>query len=238
MMESVISLQNATKIYLTGGADVPAMRDVSLTVNRGEFIAIMGPSGSGKSTMMNIIGCLDRLTSGRYVLDGSDISLLSKDQLADIRNLKIGFVFQSFNLVPRTSVLDNVELPMVYAGVAPSERHHRARTALASVGLTDKEKSMPNQLSGGQQQRVALARSLVNNPAIILADEPTGALDTRTSEEIMSIFRKLNDDSGITILLVTHEPDIAAFAKRLIRFRDGVIQEDRAVQSTVEVAAS
>jgi putative ABC transport system ATP-binding protein len=235
-MRPVIRLENATKIYHTGDVEVAAMRDISLGVDKGEFIAVMGPSGSGKSTMMNIVGCLDRLTSGRYFLDGMDISTLSKDQLADIRNAKIGFVFQSFNLVPRTSVLENVELPMVYAGVTAAERHSRARAALASVGLAEKEKSMPNQLSGGQQQRVALARSLVNNPSIILADEPTGALDTRTSEEIMTIFRRLNEERGITIVLVTHEAEIAGYASRLIRFRDGVIQEDIVVKELAGVA--
>jgi putative ABC transport system ATP-binding protein len=237
-MRPVIRLENATKIYKTGDVEVPAVRDISLAVDEGEFMAVMGPSGSGKSTMMNIVGCLDRLTSGRYFLDGMDISTLSKDQLADIRNAKIGFVFQSFNLVPRTSVLENVELPMVYAGVTAAERHSRARAALASVGLAEKEKSMPNQLSGGQQQRVALARSLVNNPSIILADEPTGALDTRTSEEIMTIFRRLNEERGITIVLVTHEPEIAGYARRLLRFRDGVIQEDVLVKELAEVGRS
>jgi len=176
--------------------------------------------------MMNIIGCLDRLTSGRYLLDGIDVSTMSKDQLADIRNQKIGFVFQSFNLISRTSVLDNVMLPMVYAGLPVAERQRRGRLALASVGLSEKERSMPNQLSGGQQQRVALARALANEPSLILADEPTGALDTKTSEEVMAIFQRLNREKGITIVLITHEPDIAAYADRIVRFRDGQICED------------
>jgi putative ABC transport system ATP-binding protein len=176
--------------------------------------------------MMNIIGCLDRLTTGRYLLDGVDVATLSKDQLADIRNQKIGFVFQSFNLISRTSVLDNVMLPMVYAGRPVPERQRRARLALASVGLAEKERSMPNQLSGGQQQRVALARALANEPSLILADEPTGALDTKTSEEVMRIFQNLNRDKGITIVLITHEPDIAAYADRVVRFRDGRITEE------------
>jgi len=228
-MTPVIQLENAHKIYRVGEVEVHALRGVSVQIGRGEFVAIMGPSGSGKSTMMNITGCLDRLTSGRYFLDGTNVSMMSKNQLADIRNAKIGFVFQSFNLVPRTSVIDNVELPMVYAGVAPAERRERARDALRSVGLSDKERSMPNHLSGGQQQRVALARALVNNPTLILADEPTGALDTKTSAEVMAIFDKLNEERGITIVLVTHEPEIAAHAKRQIRFRDGEIQEDSRV---------
>jgi putative ABC transport system ATP-binding protein len=226
----VISLADAQKIYRSGDVEVHALRGVSLTVRQGEFVAVMGPSGSGKSTMMNIIGCLDRLSSGLYVLDGIDVSTMSKDDLADIRNTRIGFVFQSFNLIPRTSALENVELPMVYAGMAPPERRELARQALDSVGLADKEASLPNQLSGGQQQRVALARALVNNPAIILADEPTGALDTRTAGEIMKIFRSLNEQRGMTVVIVTHESDIAAHADRLVRFRDGEIQEDRPIQ--------
>jgi putative ABC transport system ATP-binding protein len=222
----VIHIEDAHKIYSTGEVEVHALRGVSFEVNKGEFVAVMGPSGSGKSTMMNIIGCLDRLTSGRYLLDGIDVSTMSKDQLADIRNQKIGFVFQSFNLISRTSVLDNVMLPMVYAGLPVAERQRRGRLALDSVGLTEKERSMPNQLSGGQQQRVALARALANEPSLILADEPTGALDTKTSEEVMAIFQRLNREKGITIVLITHEPDIAAYADRIVRFRDGQICED------------
>jgi putative ABC transport system ATP-binding protein len=225
----VISLTDVHKIYRTGEIEVHALRGVSLQVERGEFVAVMGPSGSGKSTMMNLIGCLDRPTSGTYILDGVDVSTMSKNQRADTRNQKIGFVFQSFNLIPRTTALANVELPLVYAGVSPSERHERARKALASVGLAEKAASLPNQLSGGQQQRVALARALGSNPALILADEPTGALDTKTAEEIMSIFQRLNEEQHMTIVLVTHEPDIAAHAKRLVMFRDGEIQDDRPI---------
>lgn len=227
--ESVISLKNVHKIYKTGDIEVHALRGVSLEVKRGEFVAVMGPSGSGKSTMMNLIGCLDRPTSGTYILDGIDVSTMSKNQRADTRNTKIGFVFQSFNLIPRTSAVANVELPMVYAGISASERRERAKKALSSVGLEQKENSLPNQLSGGQQQRVALARALASNPAIILADEPTGALDTKTADEIMRIFRQLNEERHMTIVLVTHEPDIAVHAKRLVRFRDGEIQEDRPI---------
>lgn len=207
-----------------------ALHGVSLEIKRGEFVAVMGPSGSGKSTMMNIIGCLDRLTSGSYILDGIDVSTMSKNDLADTRNRKIGFVFQSFNLIPRTTALSNVELPMVYAGLSPSVRRERARQALASVGLSAKEGSLPNQLSGGQQQRVALARAIASEPALILADEPTGALDTKTAEEIMKIFQQLNRERGITIVIVTHEADIALHALRIVRFRDGLIQEDRLIQ--------
>ena len=228
--DSVISLTNVHKIYKTGEIEVHALKGVSLEVKKGEFVAVMGPSGSGKSTMMNLIGCLDRPTSGTYILDGVDVSTMSKNQRADTRNTKIGFVFQSFNLIPRTNALSNVELPLIYAGVAPKERHERARKALASVGLAQKEHSLPNQLSGGQQQRVALARALASNPALILADEPTGALDTKTADEVMHIFRQLNEERHMTIVLVTHEPDIALHAKRLVRFRDGEIQEDRPIK--------
>jgi putative ABC transport system ATP-binding protein len=235
--ESVISLKDVHKIYKTGDIEVHALRGVSLQVKRGEFVAVMGPSGSGKSTMMNLIGCLDRPTSGTYILDGIDVSTMSKNERADTRNTKIGFVFQSFNLIPRTSAVANVELPMVYAGVSASERRERARKALASVGLEQKENSLPNQLSGGQQQRVALARALASNPAIILADEPTGALDTKTADEIMRIFRQLNEERHMTIVLVTHEPDIAVHAKRLVRFRDGEIQEDRPITHKDDAAS-
>jgi putative ABC transport system ATP-binding protein len=227
---SVISLKDVHKIYRTGEIEVHALRGVSLEVKKGEFVAVMGPSGSGKSTMMNLIGCLDRPTSGTYILDGIDVSTMSKNQRADTRNTKIGFVFQSFNLIPRTTAIANVELPLVYAGVAPAVRRERARVALASVGLEAKAGSLPNQLSGGQQQRVALARALASQPAIILADEPTGALDSKTADEIMGIFRQLNDTQHMTIVLVTHEPDIALHAKRLVRFKDGEIQEDRPIK--------
>jgi putative ABC transport system ATP-binding protein len=228
--QSVVTLKDVHKIYHTGEVEVHALHGVSLEIKRGEFVAVMGPSGSGKSTMMNIIGCLDRLTSGSYILDGIDVSTMSKNDLADTRNRKIGFVFQSFNLIPRTTALSNVELPMVYAGLSPSVRRERARQALASVGLSAKEGSLPNQLSGGQQQRVALARAIASEPALILADEPTGALDTKTAEEIMKIFQQLNRERGITIVIVTHEADIALHALRIVRFRDGLIQEDRLIQ--------
>jgi putative ABC transport system ATP-binding protein len=227
----VIRLERIHKTYHLGDIDVHALRGVSLEISRGEFVAIMGPSGSGKSTMMNVIGCLDRPTKGHYFLEGSDVSTVDKAGLADIRNKRIGFVFQSFNLVPRTSALENVELPLVYAGVSAAERTRRARAALVEVGLADRERNMPNQLSGGQQQRVALARALVNNPSLILADEPTGALDTRTSVEVMEIFQRLNQERSLTVILVTHEPDIAQYANRIIQFRDGKIRRDFPVEN-------
>jgi len=223
---SVIELDQIHKVYSTGDVEVHALRGVSLTINKGEFVAIMGASGSGKSTMMNIIGCLDRPTRGAYILDGQDVSELSKDERADIRNRKIGFVFQGFNLLSRTSALENVELPMLYVGLDAGERHRRAMEALKAVGLEGREPSHPNQLSGGQQQRVAIARSLVNRPSLILADEPTGNLDSRTSVEVMEIFQRLNREQGITLILVTHEPDIAEYAGRVIVFKDGRIQRD------------
>jgi putative ABC transport system ATP-binding protein len=228
---TVIRLERIHKIYKMGDFDVHALRGVSLDIQRGEFVAIMGPSGSGKSTMMNIIGCLDRPTKGQYFLDGIDVSKVDKPGLADIRNKRVGFVFQSFNLVPRTSAIENVELPLVYAGVGATERLRRARQTLAEVGLADRERNMPNQLSGGQQQRVALARALVNNPSIILADEPTGALDTRTSVEVMEIFQRLNRERNLTIIVVTHEPDIAQYASRIIHFRDGRVHRDVRVEA-------
>src|SRR5262245_64127024 len=226
----VIRLERIHKIYRMGDIEVHALRGVSLEINRGEFVAIMGPSGSGKSTMMNIIGCLDRPTKGQYFLEGVDVSTVDRAGLADIRNKSVGFVFQSFNLIPRTSALENVELPLVYAGVGAAERVRRARAALAEVGLSDREQNMPNQLSGGQQQRVAVARALVNNPSIILADEPTGALDTRTSVEVMEIFQRLNRERDLTVVVVTHEPDIAQYATRIIQFRDGRIHRDVRVE--------
>jgi len=229
--DGLIRLERVHKTYRLGDIEVHALRGVSLQIGRGEFVAIMGPSGSGKSTMMNIIGCLDRPTKGQYLLEGIDVSTVDKPGLADIRNKKVGFVFQSFNLVPRTSALENVELPMIYAGVGSSERKRRARAALNEVGLSNREQSMPNQLSGGQQQRVALARALVNNPSLILADEPTGALDTRTSVEVMEIFQRLNRERNLTVIVVTHEPDIAQYAKRIIQFRDGRIHRDFAVEN-------
>jgi putative ABC transport system ATP-binding protein len=227
----VIQLDQIHKTYTMGDVDVHALRGVSLTINEGEFVAIMGASGSGKSTTMNIIGCLDRPTRGSYILDGEDVSEMSKDERADIRNGKIGFVFQGFNLLSRTSALENVELPMLYAGLDADERHRRAMEALNAVGLVGRERNHPNQLSGGQQQRVAIARSLVNHPALILADEPTGNLDSRTSVEVMEIFQRLNREQGITLVLVTHEPDIAEYASRVVVFKDGKIKSDYQVES-------
>ena len=226
----VIQLDHIHKIYTMGDVEVHALRGVSLEIRQGEFVAIMGASGSGKSTMMNIIGCLDRPTRGTYNLDGEDVSELSKDERADIRCQKIGFVFQGFNLLSRTSALENVELPMLYLGVDSATRHQRAMEALAAVGLAGREQNHPNQLSGGQQQRVAVARSLVNNPALILADEPTGNLDSRTSVEVMDIFQRLNRERGITLVLVTHEHDIAEYADRIVVFKDGKIKSDRPVE--------
>ena len=223
---ALITLDHVHKIYQMGDVEIHALRGVSLHIDRGEFIAIMGASGSGKSTTMNIIGCLDRPSRGQYFLDGRDVSKLSRDQLADIRNQKIGFVFQGFNLLSRTSALENVELPMLYLGVKTAERLERAREALEIVGLADRMDNMPNQLSGGQQQRVAIARSLVNKPSIILADEPTGNLDSRTAVEVMDVFQRLNQERGITIALVTHEADIAQYARRIIVFKDGRIKND------------
>jgi len=227
----VIEIRSLTKVYHLGEVDLRALDGVDLTVDEGDFIAIMGPSGSGKSTLMNIIGCLDRPTSGTYVLDGKDVSSLSRDQRAVIRNAKIGFVFQSFNLLARTSAMENVELPLLYGDLAWSrrQRDEAARDSLRRVGLEGREGHYPSQLSGGQQQRVAIARALVTNPAILLADEPTGNLDSRTSVEIMGIFQELNDD-GKTVVLITHEPDIAQHAKRVVHVRDGKIEKDERVQ--------
>ena len=233
----VIQLDHIHKTYTMGDVDDHALRGVSLTIREGEFVAIMGASGSGKSTMMNIIGCLDRPTRGHYILDGLDVSEMSKDERADIRCQKIGFVFQGFNLLSRTSALENVELPMLYAGVVTAERDQRAREALAAVGLAGREQNHPNQLSGGQQQRVAVARALVNNPALILADEPTGNLDSRTSVEVMEIFQRLNRERGITLVLVTHEPDIAEYAQRVVVFKDGKIKKDYQIESQRDAAA-
>ena len=223
---ALIETNHLMKTYEVGDTTVHALDDVSLSVTNGEFVAIMGPSGSGKSTFMNVIGCLDEPTSGRYLLEGIDIGHRGRDELAEIRNRKIGFVFQGFNLLPRTSALENVELPMLYNGFTPKERRQRAMDALRTLGLEGREDHNPNQLSGGQQQRVAIARALVNRAPLILADEPTGNLDTKTSIEIMELFVKLNEESGITILLVTHEPDIAAYSKRTVRFLDGKIVSD------------
>jgi putative ABC transport system ATP-binding protein len=227
--EPVIELDHIHKVYKMGDIEVHALRGVTLAIRQGEFLAVMGVSGSGKSTMMNIIGCLDQPTRGTYILDGHDVSKLSKDDRADIRNLKIGFVFQGFNLLSRTSAIENVELPMLYSGIETAERKRRAQEALEAVGLAGRENNHPNQLSGGQQQRVAIARALVNHPTIILADEPTGALDSRTSVEVMDIFQRLNRERGITLLLVTHEHDIAEYAQRVVIFRDGKIRSDEPV---------
>ena len=232
----VIELDHIHKTYTMGDVEVHALRGVSLNIREGEFVAIMGASGSGKSTTMNILGCLDRPTRGTYILDGEDVSQMSKDERADIRCQKIGFVFQGFNLLSRTSALENVELPMLYLGVDAAQRRQRAMEALAAVGLAGREQSHPNQLSGGQQQRVAVARSLVNNPALILADEPTGNLDSRTSVEVMEIFQRLNRERGITLVLVTHEPDIAQYADRVIVFKDGKIKSDYQVEDKRDAA--
>jgi putative ABC transport system ATP-binding protein len=233
MKDTVISVRDLTKTYHVGDVDVRALRGASLDVYRGEFVAVTGPSGSGKSTFMHIVGCLDRPTSGQYILDGKDVSKLSKDDLAVIRNRKIGFVFQGFNLLSRTTALDNVELPLLYNGgvnkMKSSERHRRAKEVLEIVGLGKRMDHYPNQLSGGQQQRVAIARALINEPSILLADEPTGNLDTRTSIEVMDIFQRLNIERGITVVLITHETDIAEHGTRLVRFRDGKIEIDRPV---------
>ncbi|HLA12935.1 MAG TPA: ABC transporter ATP-binding protein [Pyrinomonadaceae bacterium] len=233
----IIQLEHLHKVYKMGDVEVHALRGISLTIEEGEFVAIMGTSGSGKSTMMNIIGCLDRPTSGTYALDGLDVSQLSKDERADIRCQKVGFVFQGFNLLSRTSAIENVELPMLYAGLDGAERVRRAQKALASVGLDGREQSHPNQLSGGQQQRVAIARALVNDPALILADEPTGNLDSRTSVEVMEIFQRLNRERGMTLILVTHEHDIAEYAERVVIFKDGRINKDYRVEQQRDAVA-
>jgi putative ABC transport system ATP-binding protein len=221
----LISLENVTKIYRMGDVQVPALRGVSFIVEEGEFVAIMGASGSGKSTLMNIIGCLDKPTSGRYILDGQEISRLNRNALAEKRNRTLGFVFQNFNLLTRTSALENVELPLLYSGMPTRERHRRSREALEKVGLGDRVHHYSNQMSGGQQQRVAIARALVSNPRIILADEPTGNLDSRTSVEIMGLLQEMRR-GGITIVLVTHEPDIALFAERVLVMKDGLLLSD------------
>ena len=232
----VIRLENIFKTYDLGEIQVQALRGVSLEVREGEFVAVMGPSGSGKSTIMNILGCLDRPTKGHYFLDGVDVSEMPKTELARIRNRKLGFVFQQFNLLSRTSALENVELPTVYAGISPDERAKRAMEALTRVGLAERAGHHPSQLSGGQQQRVAIARGLVNRPSILLADEPTGNLDSRTSVEIMEILQTLNNEQGLTIVLVTHEPDIAQYSRRTLLFRDGKLKRDSVVQDRLVAA--
>jgi putative ABC transport system ATP-binding protein len=224
-MDMMIRIENLNKIYKTGSVEVHALKDVNIEVAYGEFVAVMGHSGSGKSTLMNILGCLDRPTSGKYFLDGIDIDKQSPDELSLIRNKKIGFVFQAFNLIPRTNVLRNVELPMIYAKVKSKQRREKALELLDKVGLSDRVNHMPNELSGGQKQRVAIARALANNPPIILADEPTGNLDTNASEEIMKIFKNLNRERT-SIIVVTHEPEVAKYADRIIVFKDGCIIED------------
>ena len=226
-MEPLIQVQDLVKVYSLGEVEVQALQGVSLSIDRGDFVAIMGASGSGKSTFMNILGFLDRPTRGQYLLEGINGEHLSRDELAEIRNQKIGFVFQGFNLLSRTSALENVELPLIYAGTPTSKRREMAQKALSAVGLEGRSHHHPSQLSGGEQQRVAIARALVNQPSILLADEPTGNLDSKTSAEIMGIFQRLNRDMGITIIMITHEPDIASFAKRDILFRDGKIVDDR-----------
>ena len=229
-MANLIETQDLVKVYNSGDVKVVALNGISLTIDAGGLVAVMGPSGSGKSTLMNILGCLDKPTTGKYFLEGIDIGGLDRDQLAHIRNRKIGFVFQTFNLLARTSALENVELPLIYSGVPAGKRREMAMDALHSVGLSGREDHYPNQLSGGEQQRVAIARALVNSPAIILADEPTGNLDTKSSYEIISIFQKLNIENEITVIIVTHEPDIAAFTRRNIIFRDGKVTEDKIAQ--------
>lgn len=226
----LIELKNIVKSYPLDGFNLKILKGISLEINQGEFVAIMGPSGSGKSTLMNILGCLDKPTSGKYALDGVNVEKMSNDQLAEIRNKKIGFVFQGFNLLSRTTAIENVELPMIYAGVPDEERSERAEKALKSVGLKERMYHMPNQLSGGQQQRVAIARAIVNDAPIIFADEPTGNLDTKMSVEIMDLFTKLNKEMGRTIILVTHEEDIALFADRIIKIVDGEIHSDEKVK--------
>ncbi len=226
-MNELIRVENVHKIYRMGDVEVPALRGVSVVIERGEFVAIMGSSGSGKSTFMNILGCLDHPTSGKYFLEGEEVGSLSRNEWAHIRNRRIGFVFQGFNLLARTSAVENVELPMMYNGYAGKQRHERAMEVLALVGLGNRVDHLPNQLSGGQQQRVAIARALVNRPSLILADEPTGNLDSTTSGEIMALFQRLNWEQGMTIILVTHEPDIAVHARRQIQFKDGLVVSDR-----------
>jgi putative ABC transport system ATP-binding protein len=228
-MTSLIQIKDLVKDYRLGEMFVHALKNVSFEIERGDFVSIMGPSGSGKSTLMNILGCLDKPTFGTYMLDGISIGNLSRDELAEIRNKKIGFVFQQFNLLARTSATENVELPLMYTDIAARERHERATEALLAVGLEGREEHQPSQLSGGQQQRVAIARSLVNDPSIILADEPTGALDSTTSLEIMAIFQRLNREKEITMIVVTHDPDIATYSNRNIHFKDGKLQRDERI---------
>lgn len=236
MATELIRVEDLTKTYLLGEVEVYALRGVSTGIDRGSFVAIMGPSGSGKSTFMNILGCLDRPTSGTYYLDGMSVGELDRDELAEIRNKKIGFVFQQFNLLARTTAIKNVQLPLLYSDEDTGDAEQRAMQALSIVGLAERAYHRPSQLSGGQQQRVAIARSLINNPQLILADEPTGALDSRTSVEIMAIFQRLNQDRGITIVVVTHEPDISCFAQRILSFKDGLLVNDETVKKQRQAA--
>ena len=224
-MEDIIVVENLHKVYKMGDVDVHALKGITLTIKKGEFISVMGPSGSGKSTFMNILGCLDKPTSGGYLLEGNDISSLDKDELANIRNKKIGFVFQNFNLLSRSTAIENVELPLIYNGISSDKRSKHAKEALFMLGLDGREKHYPTQLSGGEQQRVAIARAIINKPSIILADEPTGNLDSNTSIELMEIFKRLNND-GKTIIMITHETDIAAYAERVVMFRDGKVMKE------------
>ncbi len=231
-MSIIIETHNISKVYRMGSEVINALQDVSITINRGEYVAFMGPSGSGKSTLMNIIGCLDTPTGGQYILNGNDVSNMTDNELAEVRNKEIGFVFQTFNLLPRQSSLDNVALPLIYAGFNKSQREDRAQKALESVGLGNRGKHKPNELSGGQRQRVAIARALINDPSIILADEPTGNLDTKTSYEIMELFENLHA-KGNTIIMVTHEEDIARYAHRIVRLRDGLVESDTVNENIV-----